>query len=85
MMLLESSTSRWLQEQLQFEILKIKYLPKLLKDKFAKVAELADALDLGSSPARGRGSTPLFRTKSPQAKQTPDSLPVFRAKPNPTR
>ena len=32
--------------------------------RFAKVAELADALDLGSSPARGRGSTPLFRTIS---------------------
>ena len=28
----------------------------------AKVAELADALDLGSSPARGGGSTPPFRT-----------------------
>jgi hypothetical protein len=30
----------------------------------AKVAELADALDLGSSPARGGGSTPPFRTIS---------------------
>ena len=29
----------------------------------AKVAELADALDLGSSPARGGGSTPPFRTR----------------------
>ena len=28
---------------------------------FAKVAELGDALDLGSSPARGGGSTPPFR------------------------
>ena len=26
------------------------------------MAELADALDLGSSPARGGGSTPPFRT-----------------------
>ena len=29
----------------------------------ARVAELADALDLGSSPERGRGSNPLSRTK----------------------
>ncbi len=29
----------------------------------AKVAELADALDLGSSEATRRGSSPLFRTK----------------------
>ena len=29
---------------------------------FAKVAELADALDLGSSPARGGGSNPPFRS-----------------------
>ena len=28
---------------------------------FARVAELGDALDLGSSPARGGGSTPPFR------------------------
>jgi integrase len=33
----------------------------------AKVAELADAPDLGSGPARGRGSTPLFRTNTLQA------------------
>jgi|WetSurSiteA1Bulk_404760.scaffolds.fasta_scaffold28022_2 hypothetical protein len=33
-----------------------------LSRKTAKVAELADALDLGSSPARGGGSTPPFRT-----------------------
>ena len=39
------------------------YLEKrLLHDTYAKVAELADALDLGSSPARGGGSTPPFRT-----------------------
>ena len=30
---------------------------------FAKVAELGDALDLGSSPARGGGSTPPFRIR----------------------
>jgi hypothetical protein len=30
----------------------------------ARVAELAYALDLGSSPERGRGSTPLPRTIS---------------------
>ena len=30
----------------------------------AKVAELADALDLGSSPARGGGSSPPFRTNN---------------------
>ena len=35
---------------------------RLLDDANAKVAELADALDLGSSPARGGGSTPPFRT-----------------------
>ena len=29
----------------------------------AKVAEPADALDLGSSPLRGGGSNPPFRTK----------------------
>jgi hypothetical protein len=29
----------------------------------AKVAELADAPDLGSGPARGGGSSPPFRTK----------------------
>jgi hypothetical protein len=28
----------------------------------ARVAELADALDLGSSPERDRGSNPLSRT-----------------------
>ncbi len=28
----------------------------------ARLAELADALDLGSSPERGMGSTPLSRT-----------------------
>jgi hypothetical protein len=28
----------------------------------ARVAELADALDLGSSPVRGRGSSPRSRT-----------------------
>ncbi len=31
----------------------------------ARVAELADALDLGSSPERGRGSNPLSRTSPP--------------------
>ena len=30
--------------------------------KIARLAELADALDLGSSPERGMGSTPLSRT-----------------------
>jgi hypothetical protein len=79
MILPANSTSTWLEKQLQFESLKIKYYPKLLKNKPAKVAELADALDLGSSPARGRGSTPLFRTNSPQALQTPASLPCFQS------
>src|SRR5437867_8458521 len=35
---------------------------KLLIAKFAKVAELADALDLGSSGSRRGGSSPPFRT-----------------------
>ena len=35
---------------------------ELYFDFDAKVAELADALDLGSSGATRRGSTPLFRT-----------------------
>src|SRR5437867_13222338 len=34
---------------------------KLLIGKFAKVAELADALDLGSSGSRRGGSSPPFR------------------------
>src|SRR5437773_11639184 len=34
---------------------------KLLIAKFAKVAELADALDLGSSGSRRGGWSPLFR------------------------
>ena len=37
----------------------------------AKVAELADALDLGSSPARGGGSTPPFRTIEPNGEDGP--------------
>ena len=36
---------------------------EVLKIKCAKVAELADAPDLGSGPARGGGSSPPFRTK----------------------
>jgi trigger factor len=36
------------------------------------VAELADALDLGSSPARGGGSTPPFRTIDRESTATPD-------------
>ena len=32
-------------------------------DLFADMAELADALDLGSSVARRAGSTPVIRTK----------------------
>src|SRR5436309_14600947 len=36
---------------------------KLLIAKFAKVAELADALDLGSSGSRRGGSSPPFRIK----------------------
>ena len=35
--------------------------------RFAKVAELADAPDLGSGPARGGGSSPPFRTMHLQA------------------
>ena len=35
---------------------------KVLEIKYAKVAELADAPDLGSGPARGGGSSPPFRT-----------------------
>ena len=38
------------------------FIPETRRQFFAKVAELADALDLGSSPARGGGSTPPFRT-----------------------
>ena len=45
------------------------------------MAELADALDLGSSPARGRGSTPLFRTNSPQARANSCFATLF-SKPN---
>ena len=37
----------------------------------AKVAELADALDLGSSPVRGGGSTPPFRTTNTPHRQQP--------------
>ena len=36
---------------------------------FAKVAELGDALDLGSSPARGGGSTPPFRMNTKARKK----------------
>ena len=32
-------------------------------DKYAGVAELADALDLGSSVERRKGSSPFARTK----------------------
>jgi hypothetical protein len=43
---------------------------------FARVAELADALDLGSSPARGAGSNPVSRTwlKSKDLRQKPAGL-----------
>ena len=34
----------------------------LAHEKFARLAELADALDLGSSEATRGGSTPLSRT-----------------------
>ncbi len=37
----------------------------VLDNKGAKVAELADAPDLGSGAARRGGSSPPFRTKSP--------------------
>ncbi len=43
----------------------LKRLKSLCNDtlyKIAKVAELADAPDLGSGPARGGGSSPPFRT-----------------------
>lgn len=35
---------------------------KSLQDKHARVAELADAQDLGSCPERGEGSSPSSRT-----------------------
>ena len=35
----------------------------LLLFEFAKVAELADALDLGFSPVKGGGSNPPFRIR----------------------
>jgi hypothetical protein len=60
-MLPVSSTSTLLRVRLARD-LRLRCYPELLKNRYAKVAELADALDLGSSPARGRGSTPLFRT-----------------------
>ncbi len=40
-----------------------KKLVQLCRIYSAKVAELADALDLGSSEATRRGSSPLFRTR----------------------
>src|SRR5216684_2328099 len=38
---------------------------KLLKTHYAKVAELADAPDLGSGGETREGSSPSFRTKKP--------------------
>ena len=46
---------------------------------FAGVAELADALDLGSSAARRGGSIPLVRTIITQFNITTDFLPVSRS------
>ncbi len=43
----------------------------------ARVAELADALDLGSSPARGRGSNPRSRTARGKARLDCDALQKF--------
>lgn len=41
---------------------KIVSIALILVKSLARVAELAYALDLGSSPERDRGSTPLSRT-----------------------
>ena len=41
--------------------------PKLPHCYGAKVAELVDALDLGSGPERGGGSSPPFRTFNAEA------------------
>ena len=41
----------------------------LASSAFARVAELADALDLGSSPARGGGSNPPSRISPKDASQ----------------
>src|SRR5207249_2998735 len=57
---------------------------KLLIAKFAKVAELADALDLGSSGSRRGGSSPPFRIEqltgstfspAPTCRRTPPPPP----------
>ena len=51
----------------------------------AKVAELADALDLGSSPVRGGGSTPPFRTLSDQVRVRNYITPRVESKANKVR
>ena len=47
------------------------------KARDAGVAELADALDLGSSAARRGGSSPLVRTNDAKKRQDKTGLVVF--------
>ena len=49
----------------------------ILFQDYAGMAELADALDLGSSAARHAGSTPVTRTIIGQQKRCPAKNPDF--------
>src|SRR5271157_3114607 len=53
-------------------------------DPRARVAELADAQDLGSCPARGEGSTPSSRTPPSEAVRLRQNHANYKGKPSST-
>ncbi len=53
-------------------------------DPRARVAELADAQDLGSCPARGEGSNPSSRTSPSEAVRLRQNHASYKGKPSPT-
>ena len=53
-------------------------------DPRARVAELADAQDLGSCPARGEGSNPSSRTPPSEAVRLRQNQPNYKGKPSST-